>query len=162
MKMRFGNEPRILIQVAIMGLALALFTVVAALFGCYFIDKKPPVNPHGFLYFLFIPVIMVLAVLPTTMFSFHIERDSISLKLFERIGISTATVSDYQGLRPQIFFAGALHFTGGRKIKVVGMNPAELKRLTEYLSDSSSKREDADSEKCAEQDVPPKSDRAGG
>ena len=150
MKMRFGNEPKILIEVAIVGLVLALFTAVATLFGCYFIDKKAPVNPHGVVYFLCLPVIMVLAVLPTNMFSFHIERDTISLKLFERISISKAIVSDFQGLRPKLFFAGALHFTGGQKIYVLGLNPVELKRLTEYLSDPSSKKEDFNSENSAE------------
>ena len=134
--MRYGNTPRELKRVLIVGLVIGgIAYVFSAAMGL--LVEHLPVQRLLPLTFIIVlpPLILGLAILPTILFSIHVGDHWVEHRFLDRHLLSRARIQDFQRMRtgpPP--FAAALDFKDGTRIRILGMHLGSLSKLKHDLS----------------------------
>lgn len=137
--MRFGNDFGTLKK------ATKACTVISAVFMVFIVamatikERMPLIKvvtawPLWMIFFLF-PAVVGLAILPTILFSIHIEDGRVRHLFLDRWVLGSANTRDFDFMQaPGGFFAAILHFKDGTKIRFFGAGLGVLADLEEELS----------------------------
>ena len=129
----------------IAGLVVGLVAYIFSALMFVFYEKLPLVRLIPLTFIVIVPALAIaLGILPTIIFSIHIESGWVEHRIFNKWVISRAQASNFIEMEPPASFPARLVFSDGTRIRLVGGTMAILRELeTELLKRTEEAEQDA-------------------
>lgn len=136
--MEYGNTPRVISRVALIGLFLGMAAAVVAVVGGLIAGNLAWHRAHYIVLIIFVsPAILVLAVAPTVCFRIRIADGRVQHLFLGRYVLSDYPLQDFLCIqRFERGCAAVLHFRDGGRIHFLGAHWGEISRLARDLSET--------------------------